>query len=196
MSKSKISWKELSKNISEIESKSKLEKYIKDNIEIKEYLPLVVKEQVTNFIIMDMEFAKYNSIDAVQYEIQMEYFNVFEMVKAYTNIEINQSEMNYGNYDLLMSSGVYEQIKKICYNDFCVIKECSKNAVTAETLKNFGNAITNIDVTKLNEGIIAFKHVIENPEATPILKSMVNLIYMNDPMTKKIKDAILETNDE
>lgn len=148
--------------------------YLKNNIIISNYIPISTKYTYIE-LLKEKLFDESKAFDSkkdlydleyicMEYEIDL----VFDILFKYTNIIIADYEKDTENYDLVMSTGLYDFIIACCEKDYKrFIDECDKiinindiltfnsfkdifnNIPNENEAKNIVEAINNIDTDKL-----------------------------------------------
>lgn len=112
-------------------SKEELYIYLLNNIEIKSYISLVHKYAIIRRVNEKLQ-DRIIDINENDYDLDMLYFDydlylLFELLFSYTNIEVDDDDKTLENYDLILSTGLYDYIISYCSIDYEILKEkCDK----------------------------------------------------------------------
>lgn len=155
------------------------------DIVVRSYVPLAEKfasirriGKEINLNIDDFINNENFGYDYIYLKYELEKY--FTLIEKYTNLIIKKDEKTLENYDILMSSGVFDYINKICekdYNDFSnlcdrvvgidnlsITRQLSNlltTEVVSKNLKNIKRSIDGISKEKLN--ILKDIHEYNNP---------------------------------
>ncbi len=160
-----------------LNNKSKEEKEIKfDNvsIKVKQYLPVNDKLKLINSIISLVAENDYDFLNPIQLQV----YNAIEIIRFYTDIEL-EDELNIPNtYDNLIESGLYSAIiEAIPQEEYDYIIDGIYD--TVEAFYNYHNSVLGImkaitqDYSNLNMEASEIQQKIANPENLGLLKEVV-----------------------
>ena len=98
-------------------------KWVKDNLSLESYIPVVDKyaeAKVISRVILDMA-SSVNYEDALETNYLYMKYDIFvslTLFARYTNLVIEDIDKNSANYDKIFSSGVYDIVVEVCKEDF------------------------------------------------------------------------------
>ena len=173
-------------------TKEEYEKFLKDNIIVNKYIPIAKKYAMISSFCSEFNKVVFDVDKSNQTEIEL-----YSLLFGYTNIIIASDERNITNYDLIMSSGLYDYIYIKCKNDYDnIIEKCNRL-----------NGIDNLWIlSKLNdifcnpmnvENIEKIKDIINNEVDKDKLKFINSIVEFNNPQIKSFfnkleKDTVNE----
>ena len=144
-------------------------------IEIKKYLPVSNKlELITEVLLGASENARFYN------DVKVDVFFTIEVVKQYTNINFSKKQLEKVDelYDMLISSGLYQQIIDIIGND--VQDLYNKLESVIKSIYAYENSIYGLlqgivqEYENVNLDADAIKEKIANPENLEFLKNVMD----------------------
>lgn len=160
-------------------------------IKVKSYMPLLEKASLMLDICIDLRYSfdKMPEIKTMELELK----SIFVILLAYTNIVYEKKDleflMDFETYDLLMETGVVDEIKKVCEKDYNKLMELINQMFNFESIGQVFNALGNFDVESMLEGIKESSAFIrEIPEEK--LKELSAIAGMSDPLIKQLSEIV------
>lgn len=171
-------------------SDMKFEKFLDDNVIVKDYIKIANKRSlIDTFHIVnngDMDFSDLT----FTYEI----YSVLHMLFSYTNINITSDEISEQNYDAVMESGLYWYIKSMCEEDYNVLYNMMYNSLSFKNYQIMRMFEENYDVDGveriLNNTTGALREIDEEK-----LALMKDIMDFNNPALNKIKDMVYDATE-
>lgn len=145
-------------------------------IEVKEYLPIQEKLDLVDRVIAQT-IDEYNYVNPARLNI----FLTLEIMYAYTNINFTekQKEDPLALYDLLISSGLWDEInKKLCeLNEFNIISQTVNNVIDGiykyrDSVLGILDAV-NQDYSNLNLEVDGIQKKLADPNNLTLVKDIV-----------------------
>lgn len=160
-------------------------------IKVKSYMPLIEKASIMLDICIDLRYS-FDKMPEIK-TIELELKSIFIVLLSYTNIEYKKEEleflMDFENYDLLMETGVVDEIKKVCEKDYNKLMELIIQMFNFESVGQVFNALGNFDTETMLQGIKeGAKFIKELPEYK--LKDLSAIAGMSDPLIKQISEIV------
>lgn len=168
------------------------------DIIVKNYIPIAEKfstiRRIGKEINDEIDYLINNEnfgYDYVYLKYELEKY--FMLIEKYTNIIIKKDEKTLNNYDVLMSSGIFDYINKICekdYNDFSNLCDRVIGIDNLSITRQLSNLLTTEIVSK---NLKSIKRSIDgiSKEKLNILK---NIHEYNNPLYKELYDNIIESS--
>lgn len=115
------------------------DKWIKENLKIEKYIPIVDKYATTKIlskVILDLaENINYNdSLETNYIYIKYDIYTTLTIFCKYINIDIEDVDKTSANYDIIFSSGLFDGIMKYCQTDYNRSKEIVDRIVGIEDI--------------------------------------------------------------
>lgn len=125
-------------------------KWVKDNINIIDYLPIVEKyatAKVLSKIILDMaENINYkDSVETNYIYIKYDIYTTLTLLCKYINIDIEDVDKTSANYDIVLKSGLFDNVMCYCEKDYKRTKEIIDRIVGIEDIsiyRELGRVLT------------------------------------------------------
>lgn len=125
-------------------------KWVKDNINIIDYLPIVEKyatAKVLSKIILDMaENINYkDSVETNYIYIKYDIYTTLTLLCKYINIDIEDVDKTSANYDIVLKSGLFDNAMCYCEKDYKRTKEIIDRIVGIEDIsiyRELGRVLT------------------------------------------------------
>lgn len=174
----------------ENEEKNKKLEEIRNNLIVKEYMPLQQKTMCLQKALIDMrvdgEVTPYEASTLYEMALFFDCLLVY-VVNLNQNIDILFKEPDF--YDLLHISGIAEHILSYCYEDYEVILKMAERAISFDNLTQLTKmiAVTSPEeVNRLTKEIEEFHSKMDKDS----LKALADIMTANDPLTARIKKGI------
>ena len=143
--------------------------------EVKNYLPFEEKLELVSRIIN-------NSIDANGFynPMRVKFNMVLETVYVYTNLSFTEKmkEDSFKLYDILMSTGIFEEIVNIIHSDWIEIKQDTWDIIN--NIYSYKNSVMGIldtisaDYSNLNLDATEIQKKLADPNNMQLLKDIIN----------------------
>lgn len=125
-------------------------KWVKDNINIIDYIPIVEKyatAKVLSKIILDMaENINYkDSVETNYIYIKYDIYTTLTLLCKYMNIDIEDVDKTSANYDIVLKSGLFDNVMCYCEKDYNRTKEIIDRIVGIEDIsiyRELGRVLT------------------------------------------------------
>lgn len=157
-----------------------------DKVVFKKYLPIATK----TLLVSKVMYSNYYSEDLTQRMIELQMYKFFDILLAYTNIVVEDTDVNVDNYDIcnsilgdwLLTYSAIDYSKTIeLLNDYM-------NYNNIEQIVSTGEIINNVSLTEYNQVQKDFMNKMDsNPE---MLKDMIDILKLNDPNLAALNDSI------
>lgn len=157
---------------------------IKDNKEVfrliktRPYIPIMEKDIICRKYMLEKSLKEETNEDPVSLSIELEILWKFEIVFKYTNVEVEEDDKTFENYDLLMSSGVFDFISKKCSYDMKKIGDLIKNACGVSDMIVVTQILKSANGTDIKKSIEEFKNVVGDKN---IVDGISKILAFNDP---------------
>ena len=164
---------------------------IKNQIIVKSFLPLTMKNALVKKAIFDLRTSD-DSID--EFPQALEISLLFNVLLEYTNIkwEDGLEVKDAAFYDILWASGVCDTILEYCRSDYERVVRMVENMFSFENLYNLVETINKMTPDSVEELTKEVKRI--RLESDPqILHDYATLARAGDPILHKMADAIEET---
>lgn len=164
---------------------------IKNQIVVKSFLPLTMKNALVKKAIFDLRTSD-DSID--EFPQALEISLLFNVLLEYTNIkwEDGLEVKDAAFYDILWASGVCDMILEYCRSDYERVVRMVENMFSFENLYNLVETINKMTPDSVDELTKEVKRI--RLESDPqILHDYATLARAGDPILHKMADAIEET---
>ncbi len=164
---------------------------IKNQIVVKSFLPLTMKNALVKKAIFDLRTSD-DSID--EFPQALEISLLFNVLLAYTNIEWEDGleVKDAAFYDILWASGVCDMILEYCRSDYERVVRMVENMFSFENLYNLVETINKMTPDSVEELTKEVKRI--RLESDPqILHDYATLARAGDPILHKMADTIEET---
>ncbi len=162
---------------------------LKNLITVKVFLPLIDKEAILLRIAYNQDQAFGDS--AMGYTCVTELALIIHGLLAYTNIDINIGidYKQYGVYDTIMESGLYDYILSYCKTDFERLEMMLRQMISFDNLSSLVETLGKLDVDsieKLTQTISEFKSKMDTGELAKILSNFNN----TQPVAKALEEVL------
>lgn len=163
---------------------------IKNQIIVKSFLPLTMKNALVKKAIFDLRTSD-DTID--EFPQALEISLLFNVLLAYTNIEWEEGleVKDAAFYDILWASGVCDMILEYCRSDYERVVRMVENMFSFENLYSLVETINKMTPDSVDELTKEVKRI--RLEADPkILHDYATLARAGDPILHKVADAVEE----
>lgn len=162
---------------------------LKNSIIVKVFLPLIDKEAVLLRIAYNQDQAFGDS--SMGYTCVTELALIVHGLFAYTNIDINMGidYKQYGVYDTIMESGLYDYILSYCKTDFERLETMLRQMISFDNLSSLVETLGKLDVDtidKLTQTISEFKSKMDTGELGKILQT----VNSTEPVAKALQETL------
>lgn len=164
---------------------------IKNQIIVKSFLPLTMKNALVKKAIFDLRTSD-DSID--EFPQALEISLLFNVLLEYTNIkwEDGLEVKDAAFYDILWASGVCDMILEYCRSDYERVVRMVENMFSFENLYNLVETINKMTPDSVDELTKEVRRI--RLESDPqILHDYATLARAGDPILHKMADAVEET---
>lgn len=161
---------------------------IKNQIVVKSFLPLTMKNALVKRAIFDLRTSD-DSID--EFPQALEISLLFNVLLAYTNIEWEDGleVKDAAFYDILWASGVCDMILEYCRSDYERVVRMVENMFSFENLYKLVETINKMTPDSVEELTKEVKRI--RLESNPqILHDYATLARAGDPILHKMADAV------
>ena len=118
-------------------------------------------------------------LDPVLLETECEIKWKFEVLFEYTNIEVEDDDKTFDNYDTLMSCGVFDFIRKKCDWDCTKMSEFIKSAMGINDMTVVTQILRSANGDEIKSAINELKEVVGDKS---IVEGLTKLLAFNDPI--------------
>jgi hypothetical protein len=182
-------------------SKTDLYRWLDENIEVKNYIPISKKYSILQMFLIDFtydflsDFFSGNNSGGVEFlYMNYELYSTFTLLMAYIDVELKDKNVTPDNYDLIKQTGTFDYIVEHCksdYNDFksqcdrvVGINDMSIIAKLNEAFEKNPSVNEFTDVMEKFDNIMKKKSVREN------LKFINNINMFNNPLLSEAVEEI------
>ena len=146
-------------------------------IKVRTYIPILEKGTICRKYMFGVSMLDASLLDPVLLETECEIRWKFEVLLEYTNIEVEDDDKTFDNYDTLMSCGVFDYIRRKCEWDCSKMKEFIKSAMGINDM----TVVTQIlrSANEIKSAINELKEVVGDKS---IVEGLTKLLAFNDPI--------------
>ena len=161
---------------------------LKQQINVVQYIPLSVKQDIVELILetVDMQAQKLGDII-----LMTEYHLMIDGLLAYTNIvnDLEQPADKYEIYDVLMIANILDEILKICQDDFRRLTYLVDRGVQFQGLVGVADALASLDLTQASQDAKEIEQMLGQMSGDTI-KDLADIARANVPGMQLLQDNI------
>ena len=152
------------------------------NIEIKKYLSIKEKDFVLRKFMIKYSLKDLMGCDPVSISVEAEMMYLFYILFAFTDIEVDEEDITFENYDLIKKSDFTQYLKHEIGEDYYILLNMAKECVSIKNISEIYQVLSLFNSDKFKDELDAFKKMIENVNINEINK----LLVFNNPLLKNI----------
>lgn len=172
-------------------------KWVKDNLDIKNYIPILDKyseAKIISKVVLDYasDVDYKDNFETNFIYLKYDIFSTLTIFFKYISVEITDIEKTSANYDLIVSNGLYDSVLEYCSSDFSRFKTIVDRIVGIEDLSIYREISRVLNSDAYFERLEKSKKILNgvNLKKYEILRDINNF---NNPLTKQVVD-ILKTS--
>lgn len=148
-------------------------------IKVRTYIPILEKGTICRKYMFGVSMLDASLLDPVLLETECEIRWKFEVLLEYTNIEVEDDDKTFDNYDTLMSCGVFDYIRRKCEWDCSKMKEFIKSAMGINDMTVVTQILRSANGDEIKDAIRELKEVVGDKS---IVEGLTKLLAFNDPI--------------
>ena len=148
-------------------------------IKVRTYIPILEKGTICRKYMFGVSMLDASLLDPVLLETECEIKWKFEVLFEYTNIEVEDDDKTYDNYDMLMSCGVFDFIRKKCEWDCSKMGDFIKSAMGINDMTVVTQILRSANGDEIKSAINELKEVVGDKS---IVEGLTKLLAFNDPI--------------
>lgn len=151
-------------------------------VKIKRYIPIEEKSFILRKYLVHYDVITTNCTDSVMIATELEILMKFDVLLKYTNIECEDEDKTFENYDILCMSGFFDVVKKGCKIDFMRMRDMIKNGGALSDLSVVTAILRAANGEEVKE---AAKDIINILGSKDTVKEINKILAFNNPMLAK-----------
>lgn len=148
-------------------------------IKVRTYIPILEKGTICRKYMFGASMLDASLLDPILLETEYEIKWKFEVLFEYTNIEVEDDDKTFDNYDTLMSCGVFDFIRKKCDWDCTKMSEFIKSAMGINDMTVVTQILRSANGDEIKSAINELKEVVGDKS---IVEGLTKLLAFNDPI--------------
>lgn len=148
-------------------------------IKVRTYIPILEKGTICRKYMFGVSMLDASLLDPVLLETECEIKWKFEVLFEYTNIEVEDDDKTFDNYDTLMSCGVFDFIRKKCDWDCTKMGDFIKSAMGINDMTVVTQILRSANGDEIKSAINELKEVVGDKS---IVEGLTKLLAFNDPI--------------
>lgn len=165
-----------------------------DKVKIRRYIPILEKGDIARNYLFKMNSMNLDLMDPVTKTIETEMLWRFRVLLEFTNIEVEDDDVTFENYDILSSAGIFDHIKEECGLDFTKMEKFITETMVFSATDIVSDLLKSANGENLKDAMKEFKEIVGDKE---LINKMSDIIAFNDPIAKvEIEKAKAETAKE
>lgn len=148
-------------------------------IKVRTYIPILEKGTICRKYMFGVSMLDASLLDPVLLETECEIKWKFEVLFEYTNIEVEDDDKTFDNYDMLMSCGVFDFIRKKCEWDCSKMGDFIKSAMGINDMTVVTQILRSANGDEIKSAINELKEVVGDKS---IVEGLTKLLAFNDPI--------------
>ena len=148
-------------------------------IKVRTYIPILEKGTICRKYMFGVGMLDASLLDPVLLETECEIKWKFEVLFEYTNIEVEDDDKTFDNYDMLMSCGVFDFIRKKCEWDCSKMGDFIKSAMGINDMTVVAQILRSANGDEIKSAINELKEVVGDKS---IVEGLTKLLAFNDPI--------------
>lgn len=148
-------------------------------IKVRTYIPILEKGTICRKYMFGVSMLDTSLLDPILLETEYEIKWKFEVLFEYTNIEVEDDDKTFDNYDTLMSCGVFDFIRKKCDWDCTKMSEFIKSAMGINDMTVVTQILRSANGDEIKSAINELKEVVGDKS---IVEGLTKLLAFNDPI--------------
>ena len=159
------------------------EKDFAQKIKVRNYIPILEKGNISRAYMFKAALMESEFIDPILKATEMEIMWRFDILFAYTNIEVDDDDKTFDNYDLLTSYGVFDYIRKRCDWDLNKMSDFLKSVMGINDMTIVTQILKAASGEEVKEAIKEFTETLKDKSLVDKLSTM---LAFNDPIMKDV----------
>ena len=152
-----------------------------DKVKIRHYIPILEKGDIARNYLFKVNSMNLDLMDPITKTIETEMLWRFKVLLEFTNIEVEEDDITFENYDILSSTGIFDHIKEECGLDFIKMEKFIGETMMFRTTSVISDLLKSANGDNLKEAIKEFKEIIGDKG---LIDKMSEIIAFNDPIAK------------
>lgn len=175
--------------INDLITEEEFRKIISDNVKIKKYKGLVDKDIIITKILVYAEIVDIENTEPADYCCNLSHRYCFDILMAYTDLQIDKEDKSIDNYDLIMESGLADIILEVCGNDYERCVQMIRDALRFKDSMMFEKIMSGFDTDKIEASVDKISEFVKNTE---VMDNILKLMDYNDPGVEEVKKFIAQ----
>ena len=152
-----------------------------DGIKIYGYIPIAKKFEYAEMInAMDL-FADTADFPSSYVAAKLEVIRKMLAIKYYTNVDVENDEMTFANYDMLMSSGLYDILSKPFEKDYKRLCDVVRDSIGIRNITDVSSMLASYNHKQVTKDIKEINKLFDNNED---FKNVLEILKFNNPYIK------------
>ena len=165
-----------------------------DKVKIRHYIPILEKGDIARNYLFKVNSMNLDLMDPVTKTIETEMLWRFRVLLEFTNIEVEEDDITFENYDILSSTGIFDHIKEECGLDFIKMEKFITETMVFSATDIVSDLLKSANGDNLKDAMKEFKEIVGDKE---LINKMSDIIAFNDPIAKmEIEKVKTETAKE
>lgn len=162
-----------------------------DKVKIRHYIPILEKGDIARNYLFKVNSMNLDLMDPITKTIETEMLWRFKVLLEFTNIEVEEDDITFENYDILSSTGIFDHIKEECGLDFTKMEKFITETMVFSATDIVSDLLKSANGDNLKDAMKEFKEIVGDKE---LINKMSDIIAFNDPIAKmEIEKAKTET---
>ena len=152
-----------------------------DKVKIRHYIPILEKGDIARNYLFKVNSMNLDLMDPVTKTIETEMLWRFRVLLEFTNIEVEDDDVTFDNYDILSSTGIFDHIKEECGLDFTKMEKFITETMVFSATDIVSDLLKSANGDNLKDAMKEFKEIVGDKE---LINKMSDIIAFNDPIAK------------
>ena len=152
-----------------------------DKVKVRRYIPILEKGDIARNYLFKVNSMNLDLMDPVTKVIESEMLWRFNVLLEFTNIKVDDDDITFENYDILLSSGIFDHIKEECGLDFTRMEKFIMETMMFSRNDFMSDMLKSANGDNLKESLKEFKEILGDKE---LVNKMSEIIAFNDPIAK------------
>lgn len=161
-------------------TEDKVSSYL-DGIKIYGYVSVAKKFEYAETInAMDL-FADTADLPSSYVAAKLEVIKKMLAIKFYTNVEVDNDDMTFENYDMLMSSGLYDVLSQPFEKDYNRLCDVVKDSIGIRNITDVTSMLASFNHKQAVKDLKEFKKLLNDKED---MNNILEILKFNNPLMK------------
>lgn len=163
-----------------------------DNLDIKKYLPMETKMKLLLNLVIHLTYSDGFVSELAAIDLEMR--KAFCCLLAYTNVDLETvatTPITFDMYDLLIDSGLYDDIMNIAGKDYQRLENLIEQAFKFESMFQTYMNMGNINYQDMKENLKTAQDFM-NGFSSEDLKHLADIATINDPLIAEVAKMVRE----